>query len=79
MLCRLWGWDRFDMVRVGLGAILQVFWALRAVVFLGGVARIMPAAAVGWPIGLFVSVGSFELRQPPLFWFWAEWVCGKAL
>jgi hypothetical protein len=46
----------------GLGAILQVFWALRAVVFLGSVARIMPTAAVGWRTGLFVSVGSLELR-----------------
>jgi hypothetical protein len=51
---------------------LQVFSALLAVFFLGGVARIISAAAVGWPSGLFIFLGSLELLMPPLLWVWAK-------
>jgi len=48
----------------------KVFGALLLVFFLGGIARIVSAAMVGLPSGLFIFLGSLELILPPLFWFW---------
>lgn len=44
--------------------------ALLAVFFVGGVARIVSAATVGWPSPLFIFLGSLELMLPPLLWLW---------
>ncbi|MBS0256076.1 MAG: DUF4345 domain-containing protein [Proteobacteria bacterium] len=46
----------------------QVFLALMATFFLGGIARLVSAAAVGWPSPLFTFLGSLELVIPPVSW-----------
>lgn len=47
-----------------------VFGALLLTFFVGGLARIISVLAVGWPIPLFIVLGSLELILPPLFWWW---------
>ena len=53
-----------------LAARSQAFGALLLVFFLGGVARIVSALAVGLPSPLFIFLGSLELILPPLLWWW---------
>jgi hypothetical protein len=53
-----------------LGARRDVFHALLAVFFLGGVARLISWAMVGPPIGLFIFLGALELLMPPAMWAW---------
>ncbi len=48
----------------------QAFGALLLVFFIGGIARIVSALAVGLPSPLFIFLGSLELILPPLFWWW---------
>ena len=47
-----------------------LFGALLFTFFLGGVARIISALAVGLPNTTFILLGSLELGLPPLFWRW---------
>ncbi len=58
-----------------LGTRQRVFAVLLAVFFLGGVARIISAVAVGWPSSLFIFLGGVELLLPPLLWLWTRRVC----
>jgi hypothetical protein len=51
---------------------IRVFSALMAVFFLGGVARIISAAAVGWPSRLFIFLDSLELLLPPVLLLWVR-------
>ena len=53
-----------------LAARKGLFHALLAIFFLGGVARIVSALAVGLPSPLFVFLGALELILPPLLWGW---------
>ncbi len=46
----------------------RVFGALLLIFFLGGVARIISALAVGPPNTLFVVLGGVELLLPPILW-----------
>jgi hypothetical protein len=46
----------------------QVVRALQAVFFVGGLARIVSALAVGSPGVLFQFLGALELAIPPLVW-----------
>ena len=46
-----------------LGALLITF-------FLGGVARVISAAQVGFPNSLFIFLGAVELVLPPVLWWW---------
>lgn len=48
----------------------QLFDALLAVFFLGGLARLISITMVGPPIPLFLFLGSLELVMPPLMWWW---------
>ncbi len=57
-------------------ARMKLFGALLAVFFLGGVARLISAIAVGLPAPLFVFLGAVELVLPPLLWLWAKRVPG---
>ena len=51
-----------------LAARRQMFGALLLVFFLGGIARLIAALAVGPPDRLFVLLGGVELLLPPLLW-----------
>ena len=53
-----------------LSARSQTVLALQAVFFVGGLARIVSALAVGLPSGLFQFLGALELAIPLLVW-WA--------
>ena len=53
-----------------LGNRSQAFGALLLVFFLGGIARIVSALAVGPPSPLFIVLGGLELILPPLLWWW---------
>ena len=46
----------------------DVFGALLLIFFLGGIARIISALAVGLPNTLFIVLGSAELLLPPMLW-----------
>ncbi len=46
----------------------DVFGALLLIFFLGGIARIISALAVGLPNTLFIVLGSAELLLPPILW-----------
>ncbi|MEI4506764.1 DUF4345 domain-containing protein [Sphingopyxis sp. CCNWLW253] len=46
----------------------DVFGALLLIFFLGGIARIVSALAVGLPNTLFIVLGSVELLLPPILW-----------
>lgn len=48
----------------------SVFAAMLLVFFAGGIARIISAVHVGWPIPLFIALGAVELVLPPLLWWW---------
>lgn len=48
----------------------NVVLALQAIFFVGGLARIVSALAVGLPGALFVFLGGLELLIPPLVWYW---------
>lgn len=54
----------------GLAARRDLFGTLLLVFFLGGVARIISAIAVGPPVPLFIVLGAVELILPPLLWVW---------
>ncbi|MFD1797047.1 DUF4345 domain-containing protein [Paracoccus aurantiacus] len=45
----------------------RLFQALLLVFFLGGIARLISVAAVGWPNALFVFLTVVELVLPPVF------------
>ena len=53
-----------------LTARANIFRALMAVFFIGGVARIASAIAVGPPGSLFMFLGALELILPPLLLVW---------
>jgi hypothetical protein len=48
----------------------SVVFALQAVFFAGGLARVISLLAVGPPIALFIILGALELIIPPLVWWW---------
>ena len=50
----------------------KVFNVLMLVFFLGGVARIISALAVGPPSPLFIFLGSIELVLPPILTLWVK-------
>ena len=56
-------WAAFDLAN-RRGVVL----ALQATFFLGGIARIISALAVGSPGPLFIFLGALELVIPPLVW-----------
>jgi hypothetical protein len=51
-----------------LAARRSVYLALMATFFLGGLARLVSVAMVGWPSPLFIFLGSLELLIPPACW-----------
>jgi Domain of unknown function (DUF4345) len=53
-----------------LRARQELFGALLLTFFLGGVARVISALAVGPPNTTFIFLGALELGLPPLFWWW---------
>lgn len=53
-----------------LAARRGAFFALLAIFFLGGIARIISALAVGLPHPLFQWLAGVELTLPPLLWAW---------
>ena len=81
--------DRFySTLFLGFGAALVwcarqlderrgVFFALLAVFFLGGIARIISALQVGLPNLLFQTLGIVELVLPILLFFWHRQVHGE--
>jgi hypothetical protein len=48
----------------------RAFDALLLIFLLGGVARVVSAAQVGWPNPLFTVLGAVELGLPPVLWWW---------
>lgn len=57
----IWSSRALDRRRDVFGALLLIF-------FLGGIARIVSALAVGLPGTLFVLLGAVELLLPPVLW-----------
>jgi hypothetical protein len=53
-----------------LGSRERPLAALLAVLFLGGIARIISLVAVGSPGPIFLTLGALELLLPPLIWWW---------
>lgn len=56
-------WCSRDIVGRG-----NVFLALMAIFFLGGIARIISLWQVGWPGGFIAMLGALELAIPPICW-----------
>ena len=48
--------------------------ALLVIFFLGGLARLLSVAMIGWPLPLFIVLGLIELILPPVFW----WMHGRS-
>lgn len=48
----------------------RIFGWLMLLFFLGGVARVISAIAVGLPGDFFIAMGVLELLLPPLLWSW---------
>ena len=57
-----------------LDARRGAFFALLVIFFLGGLARLLSVAMIGWPLPLFIVLGLIELILPPVFW----WVHGRS-
>ena len=60
-----------------LGERSGVFFALLAVFFIGGLARIVSYLQVGLPHPLFQFLGAVELILPIVFYFWFRAVFGR--